>query len=146
MLNSLHPRLVIATKQYGFLLFALAMALPWFGYQLGLKCGHPDLFTWFTLFVVFAAIPLVDYLVGKDPVNPEEAEVLALSDIRYYRLLTLLVPPGFLVELAWAADIFQQSSFSLAGQIGWIMSVGKGLLQEGRAPVDGEAVVAGLIA
>lgn len=44
MLNSLHPRLVIATKQYGFLLFALAMALPWFGYQLGLKCGHPDLF------------------------------------------------------------------------------------------------------
>lgn len=70
----------------------------------------------------------------------------ALSDIRYYRLLTLLAPPGFLVELVWAADIFQQSSFSLAGQIGWIMSVGKGLLQGGRAPVDGEAVVAGLIA
>src|SRR5690606_30125196 len=80
---------------------------------------------WLVVGVVFGVIPLLDFVIGRDPANPDEQQVPELEHQGYYRLLSLSSVPVLLGMLAWAGWVFaHHAAWSWIGQLGWILSVG----------------------
>lgn len=116
---------MIRLKKAAYNLVFIPPALLPLSHWLWLTYGFENIFAWTTLVVMFVLVPLLDYLIGQDPVNPEEkTEVPALSEQRYYRILTLLCVPAQLAALIYGIHIFTTTEFSLMGSLGWLMSVG----------------------
>ena len=86
-------------KRYGFLVFLTPPLLPWLGVALWNEFGAPAVFAFFTIFYVYVLIPLLDLLIGKDPVNLDTESFAQLSDDRFYRLLTYACFPVLGVSL-----------------------------------------------
>ncbi|MBZ2168714.1 alkane 1-monooxygenase [Marinobacter sp. F4216] len=125
MFERIPPRVMIALKKVMFLLVFFVAMLPYNAWQMMQENGNWNLYAWWPLFVIFGIIPVVDHLVGKDSSNPQEDEVERLAGQRWYSLLTLLAVPTQLAVLAFGAWVFVTTEqFSLAGQIGWILSCG----------------------
>lgn len=127
MVEKINPKLVLQLKKAGYWLFLLPLALPFVSYALIGQFGQANLFAWFTVFVVFGVIPVLDWIVGQDPVNPDEqAEVPALAEEKYYRVLTLMVVPAQLVLTVGGAVMWAQmwEQLNLLGHLGWLVSVG----------------------
>lgn len=125
MLKNLDPDLMLKIKKWGYLsIFVIIPILPWSWYQ-GMQNGTQDFWAWFPLLFIFGIVPVLDYIIGKDPSNPdEETQVPSMSQERIYRLFTLMVVPAWLALLAFCGWAFVNSGFSLVGQIGWLLSTG----------------------
>lgn len=125
MLENLNRDLMLKIKKWGYLsIFVIVPILPWSWYQ-GVHNGTQDFWAWFPILFIFGIIPVLDYIIGKDPTNPdEETEVPTLSQEKTYRVFTLMVVPVWLGLLAFCAWAFAHTEFSLMGQVGWLLSTG----------------------
>lgn len=118
-------RKMIIFKKFAYLLILVpAVLLPITSY-LWNQFGYADAWAYFPLLFVYGFIPLLDHLIGQDPVNPDESvEVPAMSKEWYYPFLTLLALPVQFGSLIYAATVFMSDELSWIGQIGWLLSMG----------------------
>src|SRR5699024_11113761 len=87
--------------------------------------GTQDYWAWFLYFVVFGIIPVLDYLVGKDPSNPDEqVQVPSLSLERLYTFFLFLMGFAWLAALFYAGWVFTHNGYSWFGMLGWVISIG----------------------
>lgn len=126
MLARLPSSAVIALKKILFLLVFVVAWLPFNAWHNMQASGLYSLYAWWPLFLIFGVLPVLDHLVGRDPANPTDEQVEKMSRSGWYPLITLLVVPAQFVVLIFGAWVFTQHSgqLGLAGQIGWILSVG----------------------
>ncbi|SFW56014.1 alkane 1-monooxygenase [Pseudomonas sp. NFACC19-2] len=126
MLERLPSRWMLALKKVGYWIWLIpVLGIP-LSYYWSQGSAHPDAWPWLVISVVFGVIPLLDFIVGRDPANPDERdEVPALEAQGYYRLLSLATVPLLLAMLVWSAWIFASyEGWSWVGQLGWMLSVG----------------------
>lgn len=113
------------TRDLGFLLAFTTALLPAGAWQLMRAGVPPDLAAWFPVVFVFGAVPLIDAMCGDERRNVSDpADVRALEQRRYFRVLTMLVLPVWLALLAWCTGQFAQLPLGPAGQLGWLVSTG----------------------
>ncbi|MCX7165823.1 MAG: alkane 1-monooxygenase [Rhodocyclales bacterium] len=125
MLENPAPRRTLAIRKAGYLLFLLTPSLMPMGWMLGRYTGLPDLMAWIPVFWIFGVIPLLDYAVGRDTANPDEAgETQAMQNEVYYRALTLLALPIQVLLLAWSGWVFVHGDLGFFGHLGWLVSMG----------------------
>lgn len=125
MSDALKRQILLKLKKISFVIALLPLLLPPLSLWAGHASGHLDLFAWGTLMVVFGVIPLLDALLGKDALNPdEEEEVPSMQKERFYQLLTLGWVPAYGVLLVWGCHALLAEPFGPAGLLGWVMSVG----------------------
>ncbi len=68
MFAKMHSDTMLKIKKWGYLGFwALVLPLLPFSALVGREAGTQDYWAWFIYFVVFGIIPVLDYLIGKDP-------------------------------------------------------------------------------
>ncbi|WP_296932649.1 alkane 1-monooxygenase [uncultured Marinobacter sp.] len=118
-------RILLTLKKYSYLIAMVPLALP----PLLLAAGHAtdlvNLFSWGVPVVVFGIIPVLDMLLGKDSLNPdEETDVPRMVGERFYKAITLGWVAGFAALLVWSMLELASGTFSLVGSIGWIVSIG----------------------
>jgi len=127
MVENLNPKHVLQMKKVGYWLFLLPVLIVFLSWWLGDRTGMHNLFAWFPVIVVFGIIPVLDWLIGQDPVNPDEqTEVPALAEEKYYRFLTLMVVPMQLLVTVGGGVLWisQWDQLNLFGHLGWLMGIG----------------------
>lgn len=116
---------IVTAKKLGYLITFiphLILPLVYFVWQ---ETGYADAWAFFPVFFVFGIITMLDHVVGKDPVNPdEENAVPEMSKEWYYRVLTLLHVPLMLTTIIFGGIVFFSGELSVIGQIGWVISLG----------------------
>lgn len=112
-------------KKWLWALGGIVPILPLIGGGLYLWTGW-EISLWFALIFIYAFIPALDYLIGKDWHNPPESAVAALENNHFYRWLTYLYIPVQYAVLAWGAWAVTMSGWDLSwlGYIGIALSVG----------------------
>jgi len=124
-LHSLKPSTALTIKKYGYFIFLLPLVLPALSYYWGHLTGYHDFFAALTLLVVYAGVPITDLILGKDPVNPDESQVPALSEEKFYRYLTLSCLPLYIISLFSCAYLLVNwPELSLFGQLAYVASMG----------------------
>jgi alkane 1-monooxygenase len=126
MFERLPSRWMLALKKVGYWIWLIpVLGIP-LSYYWSQGSAHADAWPWLVISVVFGVIPLLDFIVGRDPANPDECdEVPALEAQGYYRLLSLATVPLLLAMLVWSGWIFASyEGWSWVGQLGWVLSVG----------------------
>lgn len=126
MFERLPSRWMLAMKKVGYWIWLIpVLGIP-LSYYWSQGSAHADAWPWLVISVVFGVIPLLDFIVGRDPANPDERdEVPALEAQGYYRLLSLATVPLLLAMLVWGGWIFASyEGWSWVGQLGWVLSVG----------------------
>lgn len=126
MFENVNPKTMLTIKKFAYpLCWLVLLPLPFWIVQQGETPLTKDLWAWGLYFVVFGIIPLLDYLIGKDPSNPDEQEdVPRLMEEVSYRVFTLLMVPIWFYVLFWSADIFVNNGYGWFGQLGWVISMG----------------------
>ncbi len=124
-LQALKPSTALTIKKYGYFIFLMPLLMPSLSYYWGHLSGYHDFFAFLTLIVVYALVPLVDLLLGKDPVNPSEEDVPSLSQEKFYRYLTISCLPLYVIcLLSTGFLLLNWPELSLLGQVGYVMSMG----------------------
>ncbi|MDH1560113.1 alkane 1-monooxygenase [Pseudomonas chengduensis] len=126
MFERLPSRWMLALKKVGYWIWLIpVLGIP-LSYYWSQGSAHADAWPWLVISVVFGVIPLLDFVVGRDPANPDERnEVPVLEAQGYYRLLSLATVPLLLAMLLWSGWIFASyEGWSWVGQLGWVLSVG----------------------
>ena len=112
-------------KRFGYLVFLIPPLLPWIGVALWQHFGHANVFAFFTLGYLFVAIPLLDLLIGKDPVNLDPARFEAITEDRFYRWLTYGCVPVFIASMLCGGwGVANLEALGTVGLIGWTVSHG----------------------
>ena len=117
---------MIRLKKVGYWIWLI----PVFGIPLSYFWSYgsdsPNAWAWLVIGVVFGIIPLLDFVVGRDPANPDErTEVPGLERQGYYRLLSLATVPLLLGMLAYGGWVIAHyDAWNWLGKLGWILSVG----------------------
>jgi alkane 1-monooxygenase len=126
MFERLPSHWMIALKKVGYWIWLVPVLGIALSYYWSLGSAHADAWAWLVITVVFGVIPLLDFVVGRDPANPDESsEVPALEAQGYYRLLSLATVPMLLAMLFWSGWVFvSYEAWSWLGQLGWVLSVG----------------------
>ncbi len=125
MSENLSPPHALAMRKAGYLLALLTPLLMPAGWLLGRATHLPNLLAWYSIFWIFGVIPLLDYAIGRDTTNPDEAaEAPAMQQEIYYRVLTLLAVPIQVLLLAWSGWVFAHGDLDLWGRLGWLLSMG----------------------
>lgn len=126
MLERADPEKVLRFKKWGYFIFWLVMLpiLP-LSANLGREAGTQDYWAWFIYVVIFGIVPVLDFLIGKDPSNPDEAtQVRPMSEERIYRAFTLLMVPIWFCVLFYGGWVFVNNDYGWFGQLGWLVSMG----------------------
>ncbi|WP_397378655.1 alkane 1-monooxygenase [Pseudomonas sp.] len=126
MFERLPSNWMLAIKSVGYWLWLIpVLGIP-LSYFMSIDSAYANVWPWFVMIVVFGVIPVLDFIVGRDPTNPDEAvQVPQLEQQRYYRVLSLATVPGLLGMLGWAGWVFvSHEAWSWVGQLGWVLSVG----------------------
>ena len=124
-LQALKPATALTIKKYGYFIYLMPLIMPALSYYWGHLSGYHDFFAFLTLLVVYGLVPLVDLLLGKDPVNPSEEDVPSLSEEKFYRYLTLSCLPLYIICLFGSGYLLLNwPQLSLLGQVGYVMSMG----------------------
>jgi alkane 1-monooxygenase len=110
-------------KAIGYLSAFLIPALMPLSSQLG-SYGHADGWAWLPLFALYMLLPVLDYLIGRDANNPDAGQSQVLEQQNYYRVLTLMCVPVYLVCLVYSAAIFSSGALGWFGKLGWVLSQG----------------------
>lgn len=126
MFERLPSNRMLALKKIGYWIWLIPVFGIPLSYYWSLGSAHADAWAWLVITVVFGVIPLLDFVVGRDPANPDEREeVPALEAQGYYRLLSLATVPLLLAMLIWSGWIFvSYPAWSWVGLLGWVLSVG----------------------
>ena len=118
-------RLLLKLKKYSFLIAMLPLALPPLLLAAGHSTGMLNLFAWGMPVVLFGIIPVLDFLLGQDALNPDEqADVPHMNNERFYQVMTLGWVVAFVVLLVWSLQVLASGIFSVPGAVGWVFSVG----------------------
>lgn len=118
-------RVLLTLKKYSYLIAMVPLALPPLLLAAGQATHLVNLFSWGVPVVVFGIIPVLDMLLGKDSLNPdEESDVPQMVGERFYKAITLGWVAGFAVLLVWSMLELASGTFNLVGGIGWIFSIG----------------------
>ena len=118
-------RLLLTLKKYSFLISMLPLAIPPLLMLAGQLLDRVNLFAWGAPVVVFVIIPVLDWLIGQDALNPDEAEdVPVMSKERFYKFLTLAWVALFAVELVWGMTVLASGQLNAVGMVGWVLSIG----------------------
>ncbi|WP_192981676.1 alkane 1-monooxygenase [Pseudomonas sp. EggHat1] len=126
MFERLPSHWMLALKKVGYWIWLIpVLGIP-LSYHWSQGSVHADAWPWLVISVVFGVIPLLDFVVGRDPANPDERdEVPTLEAQGYYRLLSLATVPLLLAMLVWSGWIFATyEGWSWVGKLGWVLSVG----------------------
>lgn len=126
MAINISPSVMLTMKKWGYLAFWLVLlpVLPIAAFT-GVESGTQDYWAFFIYIFIFGIIPILDYIIGKDPTNPDEiTDVPAMSEDKAYRWLALAMVPIWFGVLFWSGWIFVHNDYSLLGQFGWILSIG----------------------
>jgi alkane 1-monooxygenase len=124
-LQALKPSVALTVKKYGYFIFLMPLIMPALSFYWGHLSGYHDFFAFLTLLVVYALIPVLDLLLGKDPVNPSEADVPSLSQEKFYRYLALSCLPLYFICLFSSGFLLVTwTELSIVGQIGFALSMG----------------------
>ncbi|MDP3817192.1 alkane 1-monooxygenase [Pseudomonas sp.] len=126
MFERLPSNWMLAIKSIGYWLWLIpVLGIP-LSYHWSHGSAQADAWAWLVIVVVFGVIPLLDFVIGRDPANPDEAvQVARLEQQSYYRLLSLATVPFLLGMLGWAGWVFvNYQAWSWVGQLGWVLSVG----------------------
>lgn len=126
-LNSENARrkVLLTLKKYSYLIAMVPLLLPPLLLAAGKATDLVNLFAWGVPVVVFGIIPVLDMLLGKDGMNPdEETEVPVMNGETFYRAITLGWVAAFAVLLVWGMATLASGVFSVAGAMGWIVSIG----------------------
>ncbi|WP_203299774.1 alkane 1-monooxygenase [Marinobacter sediminum] len=118
-------RILLTLKKYSYLIAMLPLALPPLLLAAGQAASLENLFAWGVPVVVFGIIPVLDLLLGKDALNPdEEVDVPKMNSEAFYRVITLGWVAGYAVLLVWSMLELASGQFSAIGGIGWVISIG----------------------
>ena len=103
MFERLPSNWMLAIKSIGYWFWLIpVLGIP-LSYYWSQDSDYANAWAWMVICVVFGVIPLLDFVVGRDPANPDErVEVPAMERQGYYRLLSLASVPLLLGMLAWA--------------------------------------------
>ena len=111
-------------KALGFLfVFLVPATLPTAAW-LSAQTGWLNLMAWYPLFFLFVMLPLLDYILGHDPVNIAQADERTVSQQVWFKALTLLALPIQCGVLVWSAYWFSAQELNAFGMVGWLFSQG----------------------
>lgn len=123
--NPARRRLLLSLKKYAFLISMLPLAIPALLLAAGQALDMVNLFAWGAPVVVFVIIPILDWMLGQDALNPDEVEeVPSMNKERFYKFLTLTWVALFAGLQVWAMVLLASGMFSTLGAIGWVLSIG----------------------
>ncbi|QSP94864.1 alkane 1-monooxygenase [Marinobacter salinisoli] len=118
-------KVLLTLKKFSYLIAMVPLVLPPLLLAAGQATDLVNWFSWGVPVVVFGIIPVLDMLLGKDSLNPdEELDVPSMNNERFYRLVTLGWVVAFAVLLVWSMLVLASGTFSLAGGVGWVLSIG----------------------
>ena len=118
-------RILLTLKKYSYLIAIVPLLLPPLLLAAGQATDLINLYAWGVPVVVFGIIPVLDLILGKDALNPdEETDVPHMNSEAFYRVITLGWVAGFAVLLVWSMLQLASGMFSVLGGIGWIFSIG----------------------
>ena len=110
-------------KEWAYAIVFLPLLLPWMGLRYGMLTGYDTLFWFWTPLVVFVLVPIADFLVGRDTLNPSDQESRELATRPWYRTLTLLCLPLQLWNLFSGALVASSLTEPLLW-LAWLFSIG----------------------
>jgi alkane 1-monooxygenase len=111
-------------RDLGFILPFILALLPVLAVAL-IAAGLPaNLGAWLPLIVIFIVLPLLDVLCGADASNLDPHDAERTDRLPYFRVLTLLTLPAWLLVLAYSASMLHQLPLGAIGILGWILSTG----------------------
>ncbi|WP_191965252.1 alkane 1-monooxygenase [Marinobacter halotolerans] len=123
--ESARRRVLLTLKKYSYLIAVVPLVLPLLMLEAGRATGWLNLFAWGVPVFVFGIIPVLDLILGKDALNPdEERDTPRMNSELFYRIITVGWVPAFAVMLGWSLYVFATEPFSLVGSIGWVVSIG----------------------
>ena len=112
-------------KKYSYLIAVMPLMLPLLMLEAGKATGWLNLFAWGVPFFIFGIIPVLDFILGKDALNPdEETETPKMNSEWFYRIMTLGWVPAYAVLLVWSMVVLAAEPFSFVGGLGWVISIG----------------------
>ena len=130
MFENVNPDRMLTIKKWSYVVFwgTMVPLVPFSAY-IGVESGTQDYWAWFMYFVIFGIIPVADYIIGKDPSNPdEEVQVPSLTEEVIYRVFTILMGFVWIAVLFYAGHIFMTNDYGLLGKIGWVDSIVGGII------------------
>lgn len=74
--------------------------------------------------VLFIIVPILDWIIGRDPSNPSPIDSASLATQRYYRALPMLCLPAYLLTLLYGAWVVANEPMSPFMMFGWAISIG----------------------
>ena len=110
-------------KRYAWLLGLLVPLLPFGAWGLVEATGLGVLWFWGPIFV-FAVMPLLDTMIGKDSSNPPDSVVKWLEQDRFYRWCTYIYIPLQYVALVGGAWLLFAGGLSVVEKIGLALTLG----------------------
>lgn len=126
MFEKVNPNTMLKFKKGSYLLvWAMMLPLVYVSAVAGNESGTQDYWAWMMYGVIFGVIPIADFLIGKDPSNPDETtQVPSMTEEVLYRVFPILMGFVWLAALFYAGHVFMTNDYSLLGKVGWIVSVG----------------------
>lgn len=109
---------------------------PILGIWLAARTGH-EVCLWLTPILWYIALPIADFLVGRDTRNPPDSAVADLESDIYYKLLVWLSIPLFYVSWIVGAWAIATQGYGWAGYLGVSLAVA---LTNGLALVVGHEI------
>ena len=125
ILHKLSPKTAQTIKKYGYAIFLIPLLIPAMSYYWGHETGFHNEFAFLTFAVVYIIVPIMDLILGKDPVNPDEKDEPSLNKEKFYSALTLSCLPLYALCLFSTGYLLVSwTELSLIGQVGYILSMG----------------------
>ena len=111
-------------RDLGFILPFILALLPVLAVA-SIAAGLPaNLGAWLPLIVIFVVLPLLDVVCGADASNLDSDDAERIDRLTYFRVLTLLTLPAWLLVLGYNAYMLQQLPLGAIGMLGWTLSTG----------------------
>jgi alkane 1-monooxygenase len=103
-------------KDCRFLLVLAAVASPLVGYRIGAN--------WYAFLVFFAAVPLLDWLLGRSDAPSSREELARLERSAFFRAILVAYVPLHLALIVWGARIAGSGELAPGQALGLTLSVG----------------------
>ena len=113
----------VDNKRYAWPLGALLMLLPMASGTIAMTYGLP-FFWWFTPFIIFVVIPVLDWLNGEDTSNPPEEAVPALTKDPVYRWMVMAAVPTLYLSFFWCVRVLAHGGLAWHETLGLVASLG----------------------
>jgi len=113
----------VLSKRYLYLISFVLPLAPLVSAYLAIETGY-EVWLWFTVAVLYAILPAVDYMLGVDPANPSEELEERIKGQRYYVYIMYLATVMHWVSLVGMAYVVSHYDWSWFGVLGGAVSAG----------------------